>query len=237
MLDLTSIMQRSLLVSLLVSLLMPGWTLASDCFPSPSDKKPQYLVAYGSLLYEDARERAEVKATLEVPVLVKGFERGWFMRSKPESEKRVTRLGAFPSAGDKFNGVLISLSASKLHSVDRQGSLTCRVKIDPAKLRSMNGMTIPADGDIWIYQTTQKFKKNPTSAYRIMRSDMDVFLTGCIEQAAFFKLKAFSDQCVTTTTNWSKHWSDDRRDPNKIVQTKNKQVDDLLKKYKGDLYQ
>ena len=49
--DLPSLIQRSVLVALLT----PAWAMASDCFPAPDSKKPQYLVAFGSLLYEEAR--------------------------------------------------------------------------------------------------------------------------------------------------------------------------------------
>ncbi|OED43285.1 hypothetical protein ACH42_10465 [Endozoicomonas sp. (ex Bugula neritina AB1)] len=233
MLDLPSIMQRSLLVALLT----PGWGLASECFPTPDSKKPQYLVAYGSLLYEESRLRKVQQAKLELPVWVEGYKRGWLLRTKPDSLK-LTRLGVTPSAGDKFNGVLLSMEVGKLTSLDRQAKLECRTQINKDSLKAMNDKALP-DGDFWIYQAQKKYISPPAGEYPIMQTNVDVFLTGCMEQAERFKIKDFADICLSTTKNWSMHWANDRRSPidQKIVQTKNKQVDRLLEKLEGDLFE
>ena len=232
--DLPSLMQRSLLVALLTQ----GWALASDCFPAPDTKKPQYLVAFGSLLYEGARLNKAELAELELPVWVEGYKRAWLLRTKPDSLK-LTLLGVTPSNGDKFNAVLISLPAGKLTSIDRQAKLECRMKINKDSLITMSNKALPDDGDIWIYEAQKKYIARPAGEYPIMQSNVDVFMTGCIEQAERFKIKDFADLCVSTTQYWSAHWANDRRTPldQKIVQTKNKQVDKLLEKLEGNLYE
>ena len=231
--DLPSLIQRTVLVALLT----PAWAMASDCFPTPDSRKPQYLVAFGSLLYEEARLRKAEQAKVEVPVWVEGHKRAWQLRAKPDSIQ-MTRLGVIPSDGDKFNAVLISLPAGKLTSIDRQAKLECRRKIKQNNLKAMNDKGIPADGDIWFYEAQPKYVDRPADGYPIAQSNIDVFLTGCIEQSERFKIKDFADLCVSTTKFWSVYRANDRRTPldQKIVQTKNKQVDKLLKKLEGDLY-
>ena len=172
-----------------------------------------------------------------MPVWVEGYKRAWQLRAKPDSIQ-MTRLGVIPSDGDKFNAVLISLPAGKLTSIDRKAKLECRRKIKQNSLKAMNDKGIPADGDIWFYEAQPKHVDRPADEYPIVQSNIDVFLTGCIEQSERFKIKDFADLCVSTTKFWSVYRANDRRTPldQKIVQTKNKQVDKLLKKLKGDLY-
>lgn len=234
MLDFTSFLRRSLMVSLL----LPGWTLASECYPSPDSSRPQYLVGYGSLLYKEARKRKAEQAKVEVPVWVNDFKRGWLTRAKPDG-LMFTGLGVVPASGEKFNGVLISLDAGKLTSLDRDEKLNCRIKVDRSKLSAMSNGKLPESGDIWIYTIKPKQMAKTASDYPILQSNVDVFLTGCIEQGSRFKIDDFADQCMKTTEGWSVHWSNDRRRPldNKIVQTMNKQVDALLEKYDSKFYE
>ena len=234
MLDLSTLIQRSLILTLL----MPGWVLANNCFPAPDSSKPQYLVAFGSLLYEEARLRKVEQTKLELPVWVQGYKRAWQIRTKPDG-LQMTNLGITPADGERFNGVLMSLSSGKLASLDRHAKLECRVKIKKGSLQSMAEKVLPNDGDIWIYQVQKKHVNSPAGEYPIVQSNVDVFLTGCIEQSDHFKIKDFADLCVSTTQYWSTSWVNDRRDPidKKIVQTKNKQVDQLLEKLEDNLYE
>lgn len=233
MLDLPSLMQRSLFIALLA----PGWGLASDCFPTPDAQKKNYVVGYGSLMYEEARLRKAEKSKVELPVWVNGYERGWLRRAKPGGIKQ-TRLGVTPAAGEEFNGVLLSIEADQLTSLDRQAKLECRKKMNRGSLRAMGGKSIP-EGDIWIYEVQKKHLGRPAGEYPIAQTNVDVFLTGCLEQGTHFKIRDFADRCVANTKNWSVHWANDRRSPidQKIVQTKNREVDKLLEKLEGNLYE
>ena len=234
MLDLPAIIQRSLLLALL----LPGISAADECYPSPDSDKANYLVAFGSMLYEDAREQKAGETKLEVPVWVEGYRRGWITRSKADTNS-VTHLGVTLDKGDRFNGVLISLPASKLKSIDRMAKRECRVKLNRSHLKGMNDMNLPESGDIWVYQTPKKNVAPPAEDFPVLQSDVDVFLTGCIEQAEHFKLKEFAELCVSTTRHWSMHWNNDRRSPadQKIVETKNRQIDKLLEKMEGGFYE
>lgn len=214
-------------------------SLANDCFPSFNKTKPQYIVGYGSLLYEQARKSTNVGFEPEVPAWVDGFRRGWLTRTRQDDNVKLTVLGVIPLVGGRFNGVLISMPTNKIKSIDRQQKLACRILVNPAQLTSMNNETIPKDGQFWLYQTQNKYSAKPAGSYPILMSDVDEFLTGCIEQSERFKLKFFAQECVATTWNWSSHWVNDRLHPLKAkpAQIRKQQVDKLLDNLEGNLYE
>jgi hypothetical protein len=61
---------------------------------------------------------------------------------------------------------------------------------------------------------------------------VDIFVSGCLEQEQRFGLAAFSQQCLSTTTDWSEHWVNDRIYPRRpfAFQPKARQIDSLLSK-------
>ena len=234
MLDLAKLMQ----CCLATVFLLPIGVSANSCFPVPDSKQTQYLIVYGDLMYEEARLDRLGQSVLELPVLVDDYKRAWQVRAQPDSLK-FTRLGVVPSKEDSFNGVVVAVTTDKLTSIDHSSALECRVKIDREKLQSMSAVPVPAEGEFWIFEAKKKNVRGPTANYPIMQSKVDIFLTGCIDLTKHFKLKKFADLCVTTTKNWSPNWSNDRRQPIQVkaVQPKNKQVDELLEKLEGGLYE
>lgn len=214
-------------------------SMANDCFPPFDKTKPQYIVGYGSLLYEQARKLTNVGFEPEVPVWVDGFRRGWLTRTHQDNNVKVTELGVIPLVGGRFNGVLISMPTNKIKSIDRQQKLMCRVLVNSGQLTPMNNEKIPKDGQFWLYQTQNKYSAKPAGSYPILMSDVDEYLTGCIEQSERFKLKSFAQECVATTWNWSSHWVNDRLHPLKAkpAQIQRQQVDKLLDSLEGNLYE
>lgn len=212
---------------------------ANECFPAFDNTKHQYLIGYGSLLYEQARVSKNAELEPEIPIWVDGFRRGWLTRTRQDNNVKVTELGVIPFVGGRFNGVLISMPANKIKSIDRHQKLTCRVLINPAQLTSMNQEKIPDNSQFWLYQTQNKYSNKPAGSYPILMSDVDEFLTGCIEQAERFQLKSFASECVATTWNWSSHWVNDRLHPLKAkpAQIRRQQVNTLLENLEGSLYQ
>ena len=217
----------------------PAVSMANECFPAFDKTKSQYIVGYGSLLYEQARKSTNVGFKPEVPVWVDGFRRGWQTRTRQENNIKVTELGVIPLVGGRYNGVLISMPTNKIKSIDRQQKLTCRVLVNPEQITSMNNEKIPKNSQFWLYQTQNKYSSKPAGSYPILMSDVDEFLTGCIEQADRFDLKGFARECVATTWNWSSHWVNDRLHPlkTKPAQIRRQQVDQLLENLEGNLYE
>ncbi|WP_419534284.1 hypothetical protein [Endozoicomonas sp.] len=103
----------------------------------------------------------------------------------------------------------------------------------------MNKDKVPRNSQFWLYQTQNKYSNKPAGSYPILMSDVDEFLTGCIEQAEQFGLKSFARECVATTWNWSSHWVNDRLHPlkTKPAQIQRQQVDKLLENLEGNLYE
>ncbi|WBA81348.1 hypothetical protein [Endozoicomonas sp. GU-1] len=217
----------------------PVISMANECFPEFDKAKSQYIVGYGSLLYEQARKSTNIGFKPEVPVWVDGFRRGWQTRTRQDNTIKVTELGVISLVGGRFNGVLISMPTNKIKSIDRQQQLTCRVLVNPGRLTSMSNVNIPENSQFWLYQTQNKYSNKPAGSYPILMSDVDEFLTGCLEQADRFGLESFARECVTTTWNWSSHWVNDRLHPLKAkpAQIQRLQVDKLLENLEGDLYE
>lgn len=229
-----------LMVGLLAILnITPLVSHANECFPAFDKSKSQYIVGYGSLLYEQSRALTNVRFKPEVPVWVDGFRRGWLTRTRQDNNIKVTELGVIPLVGGRFNGVLISMPTNKIKSIDRQQKLACRVLVNPEQLTSMNKDKVPRNSQSWLYQTQNKYSNKPAGSYPILMSDVDEFLTGCIEQAEQFGLKSFARECVATTWNWSSHWVNDRLHPlkTKPAQIQRQQVDKLLENLEGNLYE
>lgn len=218
---------------------VPVGSMANECFPVFDKAKSQYIVGYGSLLYEQARKTTNIGFKPEVPVWVDGFRRGWQTRTRQDNNVKVTELGVVPLVGGRFNGVLIAMPANNIRSIDRQQKLTCRVLVKPGQLTPMNNGKIPDNSQFWLYQTQNKYSHRPAGSYPILMSDVDEFLTGCIEQADQFGLESFASECVATTWYWSSHWVNDRLHPlkSKPAQIQRLQVDKLLENLEGNLYE
>lgn len=208
------------------------------CFPVLDKNKTQYVVAYGRYMLESLRSEAfKRKANEQLPVWVSGFRRGWI--SRVASEGKYTELGAVPQSGTILNAVLVRGDAGILNHYDRKQAHNCRTRLDPKLVTSMTGQVLPAKSEFWIYTTKQKSMHRPSSKYPILLSDVDEFLTGCIEQARQFNLTNFPEECIESTDNWSRHWVNDRNRPvrGRLVQVNRSKVDDLLERIKGGMYE
>lgn len=225
--------------ALSVLLLTAPSVLANSCFPPPDKSVPQYVVGYGSLLYEQAASPGRVTSEPAIPIWVYGFRRGWLSRTRQDNFVRLTELGVVPFVGGRFNGVLIGVPPTGIRVIDRQQPQACRVQISSTQLEAMNSAEIPSSGQFWIYQTRVKYINKPAGSYPILMSEVDQFLTGCIEQGQRFDLKSFASDCVATTWNWSVHWVNDRYHPLKgrPTQVRGQKVDQLLDSLEGPLFE
>ena len=218
---------------------VPPAVLADVCFPTLDKTVPQYVIGYGSLLQEQTVTPASIASGSEIPVWVDGFRRGWLTRTRQDSFVRLTELGVVPFIGDRFNGILVAMSPGAIKGMDRHQPRTCRIQVNPAQLTAMNDATMPANGQFWIYQTRANYIKKPAGSYPILMSEVDQFLTGCIELGQQFAVESFAADCVATTWDWSVHWVNDRYYPlrGRPVQIKSQQVDQLLESQLGTLFE
>ncbi len=212
-----------------------GWAEQS-CYPTIDNNEPQYIVAFGSLMQAAARNKKVNNTEVEFPVWVRGYERGWFARNLQKPPKR-TVLGVRVEPGKKFNGLLLQSDSKQVSSIDRGDLIFCREKLDPRKLQTMTSEKLPDRGQFWIYTVKKPNNRKPAGKFPMQQSEVDIFLTGCIEQAKGFGVTEFASQCVKTTYAWSEHWNNDRERPvAKLVTAKRPEVDKLLEQLEGGLF-
>ena len=226
-----------LLRSALALCFLPAISLASECFPSPDSDKPQYVVAYGQYLYKETRKNSPVQMMKDTPVWVEGYQRGWFSQ-RPVLTIPMTELGVVKAPGERFNAVVVSLKSGQVTSLDRDERTLCRIKLAAKNLVPMTSANIKDDGEFWIYATRPKQKQDAIANYPIYQSEVDKFLTGCLEQTRRFKLPDFADQCMQTTYGWNSSWVNDRKRPvqAQLVQVKREEIDKLLMKYQKEYF-
>ena len=182
----------------------------ADCHPPVDAHQSQYLVGYGSLMAKQSKDRTVKHTGANLPVMIKGFKRAWMTQSHFPGFK-TTFLGVSEHQSARLNAVIFKLpnAATSIHAYDSRENPYCRRQIKPSNITLLTNTAAPA-GQIWIYTTQPHRMKQPDTVHPITQSYVDLFLTGCIEQQAQYHLKHFIEQCITTTSAWSKYWVNDR---------------------------
>lgn len=208
----------------------PGQAPAGECYPAADASRSQYIVGYGSLMQDESRKRTSPQAGPAHPVQVEGYRRGWFARPQAVGFAP-TFLGARPDRQGHFNAVIYQVDADELLATDKRERSYCRARVATPDMTPLESDFHPApDGQAWIYVSKPENVATPTSRYPIVQSYVDIFVAGCFEQEQRFGLPGFSRQCLSTTTDWSEHWVNDRVYPRRpfVMQPKAGQIDNLL---------
>lgn len=197
-----------------------------DCHPQPATAK-NYIIGYGSLIQQQSRNHTNPEITKVTPIKAKGFIRDWDAIAE---QYRITFLGA-ASCNSQDPTCMTNGVAYEVNSVDptdaREG-LYCRKKV-PAKQLSTYKTTDKIDptATYWIYVTRPEYSKALSSKFPINQSYVDIFLSGCMEQAADIVGKtadqliypndyAYVIDCVKGTKNWNTDlWVNDRVHPSR----------------------
>ena len=214
-----------------------------ECHPNVDESQNQYIIGYGSLMQTASRLRTTPNSRIRVglPVKLKGFERGWFVRGS--SYAPATYLGASEAPDNSnpddvwMNAILYKVaSKSQIKATDRRERGYCRTRVNPERLVMLATQDIPL-GEIWIYVVQDKRKYPVSVEYPIIQSYMDIFLSGCLEVEATFEIDRFSQDCIRTTTGWSEYWVNDRLYPRRpfLYQPQAIAIDLLLEETVPDL--
>lgn len=205
-------------------------TSGPDCRPLPDADRPQYIIGYGSLMQDESRKRTTPQSGPAHPVEVVGYRRGWFAKGDPQGFS-TTFLGALPEPRGLVNAVIYRVEPGELAETDRRESSYCRenVPLSAIKTLEIGPFQIPA-GQVWIYVNGLQTIATPSTRYPIVQSYVDIFLSGCLEQERRFAVKGFAQSCLTTTSDWSEHWVNDRLLPRRpfIHQPSARQIDTLI---------
>jgi len=210
----------------------PGSGMQSECNVAPDPNRSQYIIGYGSLMQEESRKRTSPQAGSPHPVDAKGYRRGWFARAETVGFG-TTYLGVLPDLESRINAVIYQVDSVELNATDRRELSYCRTSVAISEITPLEKEFLPdPNGQIWIYVSMPQSVAIPNSQYPIVQSYVDIFVSGCLEQEQRFGLPEFAQQCLSTTTNWSEHWVNDRIYPRRPFnfQPKARQIDNLLSK-------
>ena len=210
--------------------LSPG--VRSECNVAPDSIRSQYIIGYGSLMQDESRKRTSPEAGSAHPVEAKGYRRGWFSRAQTVGFG-TTYLGALPDRSSRINAVIYQVDPVELIATDRRELSYCRASVAISEITPLEKDFLPdPNGQIWIYISMPQSVAIPNSQYPIVQSYVDIFVSGCLEQEQRFGPVEFAQQCLSTTTNWSEHWVNDRIYPRRPFnfQPKARQIYNLLSK-------
>jgi hypothetical protein len=206
--------------------------ISGECNVAPDSGRSQYIIGYGSLMQDESRKRTSPQAGPAHPVEIKGYRRGWFAR--PEAVGfSTTYLGVLPDRQSYLNAVIYQVDSTELIATDKRESSYCRTSVAISDIKPLAGeFSSTPNGQVWIYVNRPQNVAEPDSRYPIVQSYVDIFVSGCLEQEQRFGLTDFSQQCLSTTTDWSEHWINDRIHPRRpfVFQPKARQIDNLLSK-------
>jgi hypothetical protein len=200
-----------------------------ECKPAPEFGRPQFLIGYGSLMQDESRARTAPRAGKAFPTLVRGFRRGWFARGAATGFG-TTYLGVVGDAESRINAVIYAVDVEEVAATDVRESSYCRQIVDGAQVLPLASEPPSAEAQIWIYVSALEDIAVPDSRFPVVQSYVDIFVGGCLEQEQRFKVDGFARQCLTSTTDWSYYWVNDRIYPRRpyVHQPKAREIDKLL---------
>ena len=210
------------------------WTSSSfsfDCHPTINDQLPQYIIGYGSLIDEQSKKRTDPTSQESVPVLIKGYARGWSVHGSLPG-LNATFLSVSEDKRSSFNGIIYKLSnPENIQLYDKREISYCRKELKPDEL-NMYAAALPDQKQIWIYTSIQKMHQYPAIDYPIVQSYVDMFIRGCIQVEEKYKINDFAKDCIQSTGQWSEHWINDRIFPRRpsLYEPYAAKIDALLKK-------
>lgn len=203
-------------------------TEGPSCHPTPDPARRQFVIGYGSLMQEQSRTQTAPRATGSRPVDLTGFRRGFFTQGAMPGFNTVF-LGVVPDAQSRINAVVFEVPAVEIPALDIREYVYCRVLVPPGALSMLDGGDAVA-GQTWIYVNIRSSLGLASDTVPLVQSYVDIFLSGCLEMEQRFALEGFADRCITTTSDWSEHWVNDRLFPRRPMATfpQAKAVDSLL---------
>lgn len=157
------------------------------------------MFGFGSLINSRSRARTlgEVPAW---PVRVSGLRRGWLA----PSSRAYTALGVRLDADASCNGVVALLPAERVAALDARESGYRRTLLPRSRVSALEHP--PPDGTIVTY--VPRAPRLPDVARPIIRSYIDVTLSGCLEYG-----EPFARELLETTDGWNGHIEDERHAP------------------------
>lgn len=219
-------MKLTHLPPLLLTLLSVSSTYSAlpqnNCHPFIDKKQDNYVIGYGSLMNEESRSRTNPDVKQLTPVSVKGFVRDW---NTMTPGYHIIYLGAVPCNAKEQHCFLNGLAylASDVTATDERENVYCRQEVSHENLQPYKQEdSIDPKAKYWIYITKKEDMHQPDAQHPLIQSYVDLFIGGCIEQAASIAHKKVSDlifpddytfvfDCIHGTKGWTTtFWLNDR---------------------------
>jgi hypothetical protein len=176
-------------------------TPSTICHPQMNTELPQYIIGYGSLLLEQSKAQTIGASGVNLPVIVKGYERGWFLRAYLKKQP-TTFLGVRANNAAAFNGVVFKLrNKAQIIRLDLREQGYCRQLIHVQQLQFL-GIQPLTRGQFWLYVPQRKFIAYPTFDFPISEYYLNLFIAGCIQVERKNHLQGYAKQCIKTTSSW-----------------------------------
>ncbi len=138
------------------------------CHPPLDATQPQYIIGYGSLMETASKERTAPTAGENLPILLRGFERGWFMRGSSDSP--TTYLGAIANSQASMNAVIYRVPLlQEVEATDIREGGYCRFPVNPQQIVMLDRSVTP-QGQIWIYVVPPDRVATPSADFPIVQS-------------------------------------------------------------------
>lgn len=180
-----------------------------NCHVAVNASLPQYVIGYGSLISEESKKRTASQAGDNIPIKLTGYERGWFLNGLPTGFS-ATFLGVKIKKNAKIDAAMFSLTDSnEIKEFDKREFGYCRVLVKEEDIQVLAQQKL-LKGQYWIYVPKAVQIAKASKTYPITQSYVDLFISGCLNLEKKHKLPGFARGCVRTTSNWSKHWVNDR---------------------------
>lgn len=197
-----------------------------ECHPKEDLAQPQLIVGYGSLMQDASRRETAPQAGSALPVEVTGFRRGWFAAGQLPGFNTVF-LGVVPQGGAR----MFEVPPAEIAALDDREYVYCRVAVPAADITVPDGTAQLPDGQAWIYVSQGDIVAFHSGEVPIIQSYVDIFLSGCLELEDAHRLPGFARRCITSTTDWSPHWVNDRIHPRQPLddQPLAERIDALIK--------
>lgn len=203
-------------------LCLESTTFADTCHPSIHSSKNNYIIGYGSLMNDASRSQTNPDVTVLLPVKVKGLIRDW---SAASSDYKIIFLGASQCNAREKNCFLNGLAylTKSITATDNREIGYCRHEvpindITPYKKQDQ----LDQQAHYWIYITKKNNSAHPDALHPLIQSYVDLFIGGCMEQAASITHKTVSElvfpndytfvfDCIKGTRGWTTdYWLNDR---------------------------
>ncbi len=175
----------------------------ATCHPGIDAHKRQFIIGYGSLMFEPSKKTTITYSGKNIAIELKGFKRSWCMPGK-FLNRPTTFLGVRPSKAGKFNAALFEVyTLQAIKNLDERERGYCRQWVAAAQIKFIRSQAIK-NAQYWIYVPKKSLLHQANSAFPMSEYYADIFISGCRAMEEEQHIQGFTRHCVESTADWPK---------------------------------